>query len=59
MIDDYEYPSMEAFHSSDHRCGTHKSKEDIDLDEAEHKQILERILSSSSSSSSSSNLRSR
>jgi hypothetical protein len=57
MIDDYEYPSMKAFHSSDHRCGTHKSKEDIDLDEAEHKQILERILSSSSSSSS--NLRSR
>ena len=59
MIGDYEYPSMEAFHSSGHRCGTHKSKEDIDLDEAEFKKILEGILSSSSSSSSSSsNLRS-
>ena len=62
MIDDYEYPSMEAktFHSSDHHCGTYKSNEDIDLDEAEHKEILESLLSSSSlSSSSSSNLRSR
>ena len=49
---------MEAFHSSGHRCGSHKSKEDVDRDEAEHKEILERILSSSSSSSSS-NLRSR
>jgi len=63
-IDDYEYPSMEAkaFHSSDHHCGTYKSNEDIDLDEAEHKEILESLLSSSSlssSSSSSSNLRSR
>ena len=47
---------MEAFHSSGHRCGSHKSKEDVDRDEAEHKEILERILSSSSSSS---NLRSR
>ena len=38
----------------------HKSKEDVDRDEAEHKKLLERILSSSSSSSSSSsNLRSR
>ena len=33
---------MEAF-----RCGTYKSKEDIDLDEVEHKKILESILSSS------------
>jgi hypothetical protein len=40
---------MEAFHSSGHRCGSHKSKEDVDRDEAEHKKILERILSSSSS----------
>jgi len=48
---------MEAFHSSGHRCGTHKSKEDIDLDEAEFKKILEGILSSSSSSSS--NLRAK
>ena len=55
MIGDYDYPSMEAFHSSGHRCGSHKSKEDVDKDEAEHKKILERILSSSSSSS---NLRS-
>ena len=57
MIGDYEYPSMEAFHSSGHRCSSHKSKEDVDRDEAEHKKLLERILSSSSSSSS--NLRSR
>jgi hypothetical protein len=56
MIGDYEYPSMEAFHASGHRCGTHKSKEDVDRDEAEHKKLLESILSSSSSSSS--NLRS-
>jgi hypothetical protein len=49
MIGDYDYPSMEAFHSSGHRCGSHKSKEDVDRDEAEHKKILERILSSSSS----------
>ena len=49
MIGDYEYPSMEAFHSSGLRCGSHKSKEDVDRDEAEHKKILERILSSSSS----------
>jgi hypothetical protein len=48
MIGDYDYPSMEAFHSSGHRCGSHKSKEDVDRDEAEHKKILERILSSSS-----------
>jgi len=40
---------MEDFHSSGHRCGSHKSKEDVDRDEAEHKKILERILSSSSS----------
>ena len=57
MIGDYEYLSMEAFHSSGHRCGSHKSKEDVDLDEAEHKEILKSILPSSSSSSS--NLRSR
>ena len=55
MIGDYDYPSMEAFHSNDLRCGSQKSKEDVDRDEAEHKKILERILSSSSSSS---NLRS-
>ena len=55
MIGDHEYASKEAFHSSGHRCGTHKSKEDVEIDEAEHKKILERILSSSSSSS---NLRS-
>jgi len=54
MIGDYEYPSMEAFHASGHRCGSHKSKEDIVRDEAEHQEILESILSSSSS-----NLRSR
>jgi len=54
MIGDYEYPSMEAFHSSGRRCGSYKSKEDIDRDEAEHQEILESILSSSSS-----NLRSR
>ena len=45
---------MEAFYSSGRRCGSHKSKEDIDRDEAEHQEILESILSSSSS-----NLRSR
>ena len=39
MIGDYEY----------FRCGAHKSKEDIDRDEAEHKKILKSILSSSSS----------
>ena len=55
MIGDYEYPSMEAFHSSGRRCGTFKSNEDVDRDEAEHQEILESILSSSSSS----NLRSR
>jgi hypothetical protein len=49
MIGDYDYPSMEAFHSNDLRCGSQKSKEDVDRDEAEHKKILERILSSSSS----------
>ena len=54
MIGDCEYPSMEAFHSSGHRCGSHKSKGDVDRDEAEHHEILESILSSSSS-----NLRSR
>jgi hypothetical protein len=57
MIGDYEYPSMEDFRASGNRCGTHKSKEDIDLDEAEHKKILESIWSSSSSSSTT-NLRS-
>ena len=41
---------------SGRRCGSHKSKKDVDRDEAEHEKILERILSSSSSSSS--NLRS-
>ena len=56
MIGDYEYPSMEAFHASGRRCGSHKSKEDVDRDEAEHQEILESIKSSSSSSS---NLRSR
>jgi len=55
MIGDYEYPSMEAFHASGRHCGSHKSKEDVDRDEAEHQEILESILSSSSSS----NLRSR
>ena len=54
MIGDCEYPSMEAFHSSGHRCDSHKSKGDVDRDEAEHHEILESILSSSSS-----NLRSR
>ena len=49
MIGDYEYPSMEAFHASGRRCGSYKSKEDIDIDEAEHQEILESILSSSSS----------
>ena len=49
MIGDYEYPSMEAFHSSGRRCGSHKSKEDVDRDEAKHLEILESILSSSSS----------
>ena len=39
---------MEDFQSSDDRCGSHKSQKDIDLDEAEHQEILERILSSSS-----------
>ena len=48
MIGDCEYPSMEAFHSSGHRCGSHKSKGDVDRDEAEHHEILG-ILSSSSS----------
>ena len=47
MLGDYEYPSMEDFYSSDHRCGSHKSKEDVDRDEAEHQEILGRILSSS------------
>ena len=55
----YEYASMGAFYSSGHRCGSHKLKEDVDLDKVEHKENLEKILSSSSSSSSSSsNLRS-
>jgi hypothetical protein len=54
MIGDYEYPSMEDFHSSGRRCGTHKTKEAVERDEAEHQEILESILSSSSS-----NLRSR
>jgi hypothetical protein len=40
---------MDAFHASGHRCGSHKSKEDVDRDEAEHKKILESLLSSSSS----------
>ena len=39
---------MEDFQSSDNRCGSHKSQKDRDLDEAEHQEILERILSSSS-----------
>ena len=39
---------MEDFQSSGNRCGSHKSQEDIDRDEAEHQEILERILSSSS-----------
>ena len=47
-IGDYEYPSLEAFRSSGHFCGSHKSKKDIDLDEVEHKEILKTILSSSS-----------
>ena len=47
---------MEAFHASGHRCGTHKSKEDVDRDEAGHKKILESILSSSSSSNLRSNV---
>ena len=53
MIGDYEYPSIQAFHSSGNRCGSHKSKEDIQLDEVEHKEILHSILSSTSSLSSS------
>ena len=56
MIGDYEYPSMEAFHSSGLRCGSHKSMEDVDRDEAGHKKILESILSSSSSSNLRSNV---
>ena len=56
MIGDYGYLSMEAFHSSGHRCGSHKSNEEKDLDEAEHQEILKSILPSLSSSS---NLRSR
>ena len=55
MIGDYEYLSMEAFHSSGNRCGSHKSNEEKDLDEAEHQEILKSILPSSSSS----NLRSK
>jgi hypothetical protein len=31
-------------------CGSHKSKDEKDLDEAEHKEILESILPSSSTS---------
>jgi hypothetical protein len=58
MIGDYEYPSMKAFQLSGNRCGSHKSKEDIHLDEVEHKEILHTILSSTTSFSSS-NLRSR
>jgi hypothetical protein len=46
---------MEDFHASGHRCGSHQSQEDVNLNEAEHKKILESILSSSKSSS---NLRS-
>ncbi len=30
---------------SGRRCGSHKSKKDVDRDEAEHEKILERILS--------------
>ena len=56
MIGDYEYPSMEAFFASGKRCGSNKSNEDVDRDEAEYKKILESIRSSSSSSST--NLRS-
>jgi len=56
MIGDYDYPSMEAFHSSGNRCGTHKSKEDVDRDEAELEEILQRILPSSSSSNLTSNV---
>jgi hypothetical protein len=41
---------MEAFLASGNRCGSHKSKEDVDRDEAKHLEILESILSSSSSS---------
>jgi len=44
---------LEAFHSTGNRCGSHKSQEDIDLEEVEHKKILESI------SLSSSNLRSK
>jgi hypothetical protein len=55
MKGDYEYPSLEAFHASGNRCGSHKSKEDVDIDEAEHQKILKSIMSSSSTS----NLRSR
>jgi hypothetical protein len=39
---------LEDFQSSGNRCGSHKSPEDIDLDEAEYQEILESILSSSS-----------
>jgi len=28
----YKHPSMEAFHTSGHRCGSQKSKEDKDRD---------------------------
>jgi hypothetical protein len=49
---------LEAFHTSGHFCGSHKSKEEKDLDEVEHQEILKRILPSTSSTSSS-NLRSR
>jgi len=51
IIGDYEYSSLVAF------CGSHKSKDEKDLDEAEHKKILESILPSSSTTSTS-NLRS-
>ena len=47
---------MEAFHAIGHHCGSHKSKEQVDRDEAGHKKILESILSSSSSSNLRSNV---
>ena len=47
MIGDYEYPSMEAFRSSGHRCGSHISLENARRNEAEHKKIITSILSSS------------
>ena len=47
---------MEDFRASGNRCGCNISNEDVDRDEAEHKKILESLLSSSSSSNLRSNV---